>query len=160
MIYYYIIILIILFYSIKTISKNTTPINKLIDRSYPENNDSISILLDRIEWTNHYPGRIQYIFRFIIYSIIISLINSIIIYNKLPDGKIFIQLMLGIFIVLLTLNSFFSHHADKFASYSIEKNVKFLRKKLGVKRGDFNKLSRRKKHFSGKDNCFTFFYKY
>lgn len=157
---HYIIVLILLLFSLKVIRKDTTPINDLVDKSYPNIDDSVSVLLDRIEWSNHYPGRIKYIFRFIIYSFIITLITNIIVFEKLKDGKLFLQLMISITIILLVLNSFFSHHADKFGSSAIDENIRLIRKKLNKKRGNFNNLSKRTIPFTGKDKCFTFFYKF
>jgi hypothetical protein len=157
---HYIIVFILLIFSLKIVSKYTTPINELIDKSYPNIDDNVSILLDRIEWTNHYQGRIKYIFRFIIYSFIITLITNIIIFEKLKDGKLFLQLMISICIILLVLNSFFNHHSDKFGASSIDESINLIRKKINKKRGNFSKLSRRTLPFTGKDKCFTFFYKY
>jgi hypothetical protein len=158
--YYYLIIILIFLFSLKEIQKNTSPSSLLINKSYPTSEDNISTILDRIEWGNHYPGRVEYVYRFLAYAFVITFISHIIIYNKLGSGKIFLQMMISIFFILFMLHSFFSHHADKFFSYSIDENISLLRKKLNKKRGNFKNLSRTTKNFSGKDGCFRFFYRF
>lgn len=160
MIIYYIIIILIFLYSLKQISLNTGPTNPLINKGYPTKDDNINIILDRLEWSNHYPGRIVYLYRYLLYSVIISFISSIIIFNKLPSGQLFMQMTLGIFVILFMLQSFFSHHADKFSSFCIDENLKLIRKHLNKKRGNFNKLSKTTTKFTGKDECLRFFYRF
>lgn len=168
---YYSIIIIIVIISIKLVGKNCTPINDLVDKAYPNKDDNISTIIDRIEWANHYPGRIEYKLRYIIYSFILSLLLSVVLFgfNKssnnissanTPSGKLFLQTMITCWVVLVALQSFFCHHADKFYSYSIDENLKKLRKKLKKRKGKFNLLSKREEKFTGKDGCFTFYYKY
>lgn len=156
---YYSIVIIITIISIKIISKTCTPINNLVDKSYPQNNDNIQTILDRIDWANHYPGRIQYKLRYIVYSFIIALLLSIVIFNKMVNGKLFLQMMIAIWVILVALQSFFCHHSDKFFSYSIAENLKKLRKKLNKRKGKFSNLTKRSEKFTGKDGCFTFYYK-
>lgn len=154
------LIIIFLFFiiSIYNISSNkgTGPAHELIDKGYPKSDDKINILVDRIEWSNHYIGRIRYVYRYFIYSVILSFIINIIIHNKIIISNL-IKLILPILCCLLILNLYFIETCDKFHNFCIDKNLNILRKKLNIKRGIFNKLNKIK---INNNKPFAFYYKY
>ena len=72
------------------------------------------------------------------------------------------QSIMVMWIALTMMSSYFSHHADKFSSYCIDKNLDDIRKRLNIAPYDHKdaceKLSANKEKVHGSHGCFTFFY--
>ena len=150
-------ILIILGVCLYKIKDQLGPSSDGVMKGYGKRDENILILLDRIQWVNHYPARRNIIARYGLYSIIISFIMSILYESKLHTQTL-IQSIIIIWILLLCAYSFFEHHSDKFSSYYIDNNLKHIRRKLKLK-SSIDTLCTNKKQFTGKDGCFTFIYK-
>jgi len=129
--------------------------SSLTKKGYGKSTETIGTLLDRIQWSNHYLGRIPLYSRYMFYSIIITFFVSIIYCNT--DSWFFLQNTLVICLILITANSYFSYHADKFPSYYIDKNIKHIRKKLKLE--PKFKLSTYELKDSTRNKCYHFIYR-
>lgn len=128
------------------------------NKSYSQKDDTNSILLDRIQWANNYPGRLNLVPRMIFYAIACVTACSCILLNEMPDSITFIGAVLCVWLFLMSFNGFFSHHGDKFCAYAIENNVEKLRRRLGYKKGDFSTLTKQTDKFSPDHHCPNFVY--
>ena len=97
-------------------------------------NEMASTLLDRLEWVSDYKDRINVIPQIYIISLIISIIVSITMINRLPSGTRLFYMIMIIFLLMLFGLNFFVYHTDRFVPYHIKKNVQYLRKNLKLKR--------------------------
>jgi uncharacterized membrane protein len=127
-------------------------------KGYGNKTESVGVLLDRIQWANHYPVRTNLFFRYALYSVVISFFASVI-YEKEISVQNNLQCIIIIWMLLLGFHSFFNHHADKFSSYFIDNNLNYIRSKLNIK-SNIDNLSENYKRFSSNDDCATFIYKY
>lgn len=144
------------------IRRTLNPRNNSVNRGYISELDSINTNLDRAQWSNHYTGRIPNYARYFMYSVFLTFFANIIFTSGNADGKTFFQSVIISWIFLIMVTSYFSHHADKFSSYCIDKNLCEIRKKLGIKQYDHelssSNLSCNKDMTNGSDGYFTFFY--
>ena len=154
----YIVVIIVLILSLYFITPTLFSIGYLCNKGYYQNSDTIEIMLDRIQWANHYTGRLNIAPRYIFFAISIATSSSIILLNKMPDPMLFIGTVICTWLFLMCFGGFFSHHADKFNNYAIDQNVDKLRKKLGCVKGDFSKLEKQTVKFSPDDDCPNFVY--
>lgn len=155
MLLYSIIIITIFIFTIYKIFKyNYGHLNPYIIKGYGKNTENIKILLDRIEYSNHYFGRYNINVRYGFYSIIIAFLMNIIHCEKY-NSLYMLQSILIIWSILICMNGFFIHHSDKFASYYIDNNINIIRSKLNLK-SDIKKL-KSYKNFKD-DNCINFVY--
>jgi hypothetical protein len=159
---YHIIVILLFILSILSIKRTLNPRNDSVNRGYGTTNESIKTLLDRTQWSNHYTGRIPIYFRFLLYAIFITFATNIIFTDGKANGKTFIQSVMVIWIILIMLSSYFSHHADKFSSYCINENLNNIRKRLAIESYDHENackyLSANKNPVDGRHGCFAFFY--
>lgn len=109
-------------------------------KSYGTKNESIQVLLDRIDWANNHNNRIDYSVRYLLYALIISLFANIIYQENEYNCIHILQCTLVVWIVLMRANTFFYYHADMFSNNFANENIKHLRKKLKVK-SNINNLS-------------------
>ena len=130
--FYLLLTVVIIVLSYITVHDNTVHgVNNI--NAYGEKKDSVNVLLDRIVWASNYSGRVSITIRYLLYSIMIVIFVGIIMLNRLPKPIIYIQ---GVFIcwfILISFDSYITHHNDKYHDYAIIRNVKLLRKKLGIK---------------------------
>ena len=161
----YFTVFLIFIWCIITITKQLGPVNINNNKAYPEKEDTIDILLKRIEWNNNYNGRVNYFGREMFRAIIIVFALSILLFEKLPKGIVFIQMILVVLFCLYVCQNYASYHADKFSNYATECSLKQLRKrlkKLGLVKIDNicnENLSERKTKFSAPHECFLYQYK-
>ena len=153
----YLVIIILTIFSLLKIVIVTSPKAKIFQKGYSKKSETIETLLDRIEYNNNYKGRINLYYRFFLQAIIIVLISSIIIINKIPKGITLLQLVFIIWIILVLYNNFFEYHADKFPSYAIKKNLKHIREKLNYKK-DLSSLTNNNYKFKSSAKCYLFNY--
>jgi hypothetical protein len=156
LIFYVIIVIIVKWLQDKT-TVDYEPEGKKNNKSYGKNSESIPVLLDRIEWANHYTGRIDIFSRFLRDSIILSFMLCIIIQNGIPSPLLYIQCVLITYILLRSFYFYSRHHCDKFHSYSIDRNINILRKKLKLKKRRIPDITKYK--FSGQSKCWNFIYR-
>lgn len=93
--------------------------------------DSVETLVARIKWANGYTRRVSYTLRYLIYACIISWLVCIVVENVKP--WVLIQLVLVIWLALMSFHRYFYHHADKYPHYYIHDNVCQIQKLLGLK---------------------------
>lgn len=155
-IYYLTVIIIFIVSAYETFKNHIGPSNSTVMKGYSKGSESIPILLDRIQWANHYPARMQIAARYGFYAILISFFVSIVYESKL-NAQNFLQSVLIVWVLLIGTNSFFGHHSDKFSSHYIDDNLTHIRRKLGLK-SDVLKLCVNYKNFKGRDDCSTFVY--
>lgn len=124
-----VIIIVILF--IKSINKNTIHAENNI-RAYGEKHDDIKSLLNRIEWSSNYSGRVNYFIRYLFYSLFITLFVGIVMLNKIPKPMVYCQSAFACWFCLISLHGYMTHHCDKYHDYAIKRNVKLLKKKLNI----------------------------
>ena len=84
--------------------------SKNVTKGYNHKDDTISVLLDRIQWSVHYPGRISFTIRYFFISTIIAFAVYILLFNKFPssDGVTIVQLILVIWFFLMGYHSYFT----------------------------------------------------
>lgn len=126
------------------------------NKSYGTNDDSVSILLDRIELSNNYNRRLKLLPRMFFTSIMIVLFLNSVIQKTVFKPTIFLQSVIVCFVIIRSLHKYTTHHYDKFSNYAILRNIKILRKKLNLKKG--NKLSEYKKKFLVNSEAWNFTY--
>jgi len=152
-IYTFIIILICIL-SLYIISRQLSPNKDIFIKGRPYIDDDISTNIDRIDWSNKYPGRVNMIGRYGLYAIVISFFTGIIYTNNI-DSFTMLQSVIVVWLVLITSHSFFTHHADKFCNYFIDSNIKHIRKKLNIG-SDINNLSYDNTKLKRTDKCFSY----
>ena len=153
----YLIITILTIFSLLKIVRVTTPASEIFQKGYGNKEETITTLLDRIEYNNNYKGRLNIYYRFFLESVIIALISSIIIINKIPKAITLLQLIFIVWIILVLYNGYFEYHADKFPAYAIKKNLNHIRHKLNCKK-KLNSLTDNKYKFKHSANCYLFNY--
>jgi hypothetical protein len=154
----YIVVFIVLIISLCFITPTLFSNGNLYNKGYYQTSDTTEIMLDRIQWANHYTGRLNRVPRYIFFAISIATSSSIILLNKMPDPILFIGTTVCAWLFLMCFSGFFSHHADKFANFAVDQNVNKLREKLGCTKGDFSKLEKQTDKFSPNDGCPNFVY--
>jgi len=125
---YYILVAIVL--KILWPYVNYTPTDKCFNCAYGSSKDSIGTIIDRIDWANHYKGRIPHTLRYLFCAIILTFLILFIYENSVPKFSRFIQCLFISWIVLVAFYEYTQHHGDKYAHYGIHRNTKLLRKKL------------------------------
>lgn len=154
----YVVAAALLVLSLYLVKKDTGSVNQAVRKGYKQSGDTTSTMLDRIEWSNHHRGRVSFAGRYMFYALVITLAASIIFVNGFPPASTFLQMAIVTWLALMSFHSYFSHHADKFSSYTIDSNLAAVRKKLGLEKGDLSKLSEQLEGLPGHHGCFTFFY--
>jgi len=126
----FIIVLLFIVSLYVTFKYNVGIDSKITNKGYGNSQESISILLDRVQWSTHYKGRLDIYSRFMIYSVIISFFVSII--NERINSLFLLQTIIIVWLILISTDSYFTYHSDKYSSYFIDKNLSHIRKKLKI----------------------------
>jgi hypothetical protein len=151
----YIIIVILFIIILLILRQELNPFNKTNNKSYANENDDISTLLDRIEWSALREDRVSWKIRYLVWSFIISWLSCMIILENTPKVSLFLKLWFIIWFAICSLHGFFYWHADKFTDYNIIKNTKNIRKKLNLSMNKNLSVST-KKDFKGSEEPWTF----
>ncbi len=154
-VFYTLIILLIASLLVKS-TKEYTPEGKNNINGYGIMNDSIGTLLDRIEWSSSYRGRINASIRYLFYAIVVTLIILCLANNKTPEPLLFIQCTFVAWVFMRGFYYYSIHHCDKFSDYAIQRNIKILRKKLSIKKGKISPAITKK--FKSFSKCWNFNY--
>jgi len=133
-IWFYLISIILLIIGIIYSMNTTGTHHKGVYKGYGTDLENIPTLLSRIRWVSHSRGRINYEARYIIYAFILTLMSGFISYNRIIPGKKFIQILVSMWLILISLHRFYEHHAEKFVHYCVDSNTKRIMKKLKVKK--------------------------
>lgn len=98
--------------------------------------DSVSELLDRIDWSSYLEKRITMWYRMFMVTVIAIALIVVIVLRKLPTPPALILLSVSIFIPFYASHQLHYVHGDIYNDYYIRRNVRLLRAKLGLKRFD------------------------
>lgn len=147
-----VLIVVLIFYYCKKYSGIA-----VYSKGYGHPKDTVETLFDRMEWANHYKGRDAIFLRHFLYSLVITFVVLSVLENRLPSIQKYFQGVFLVFLMLQTFYNYFQYHAEKFAHFSIEDNIKLLRKKLKLKKGRLSKIWYTK--FPGASPCRNFSYK-
>lgn len=146
----YLIIIIVIIVVLVVASKGISKERKgrgIPDRRYVDGNgtayyqgrgcrdDSVSELLDRIDWATYVDKRTTLWFRTIILTVIATALVTALVIRKLPTPPTLIMLIVAIFIPFYAGHQLHYVHGDIYNDYYIKRNVELLRKKLDVKKG-------------------------
>jgi hypothetical protein len=130
---FYLLLLILLISALtSSILQGVGPTAKHVVLGYGKEDEDIGTLIDRIQYSNQYPGRINMVPRFAFLACLISGLACVT-YNSMRQPRLVILCILITWMVLTGFNSFFMHHCDKFTSYYTKRNIQHLRKKLNLK---------------------------
>ena len=152
------LIIILIVSVVMTCTENLGAENDNVIKGYGHPNEPLEVLLDRIDWSNHYHGRAKFVYRYGIYSVLIAFVTSII-YEPTLDPINMLQATLVVWMFLLGAHSFFSFHSDKFSSYFIDNNLEHIRAKLSLDENVSNLKVNQVKKFPRNSDCTTFIYR-
>jgi hypothetical protein len=147
------ILVIIVAYCALIAGPQSSPENSAYNRGYGEDSDTVDTLVSRIEWSNHYKSRIHLVHRFVVFSFIIGVVVITCIQNRIPSGIDLARFVFICTVMSLALNKYITHHGEKFPHYAIDRNVKLLRKKLGLQK---NLPTRNLQIFPNTSECWNF----
>lgn len=101
--------------------------------------DSVSELLDRIDWSTYLEYRLSILQRLFIPIVISVLFIMVFVMNKVPTPGKTILLFLSIFVPAYATHQLYYIHGDVYNDYYIKRNVELIREKLGLKKGKVEK---------------------
>lgn len=119
-------------------SKKYIPEGEYNNKAFYNHTDTVEKILSRIEWAALYNTRVNYLLRYSIYSLLISLISSYIIIGSLPSLHVYFQLWVCIIIILYSFHGYYNWHRDKFTQYSILNNIHKIREIFDYKKTDID----------------------
>lgn len=125
-------------------------------RIHPLEGDTISDVIDRIEWSLLRENRVNYHFRYLLWGLWVTFLGTYLIAGTLPSPGVFLRNWVAISIILIALHGFYYWHADKFSTFASLSALEKLRRTLGLQRGDFSKLKSSDRVFAGEDPPWTF----
>ena len=134
------------------------PTDETNKRIHPVKDDTISDVIDRIEWSLLRENRVNYQFRYLLWGLWITFLGSYLIAGTLPSPGMFLRNWVGISIILISLHGFYHWHTDKFSGFANLSGLEKIRDMLGLKRGDLSKLRSCERVFVGQDAPWTFTY--
>lgn len=97
--------------------------------------DSVSILLDRIDWATYAEKKTTLWYKQFITAVIVAGLIAILIMRKIPSPSQSIMLIVIIFIPIYAVHQLRYVHGDIHNDYNIKNNVDLLRQKLNLKKG-------------------------
>lgn len=150
-----VVLVIIFILALYRANQNYSPECSIYNKGYGSGRDNVNILLDRIQYANHYKGRLNIYSRHIVYAFLIVVVLS----QIWPSISI-LQFIQAVFVTFLLIQSFYvytQHHSEKFPHYSIDRNIRLIKKKLRLKGAC--KLSPSKRIFSSASSCWNFTYR-
>lgn len=151
-----IIVILLLVACVVWIEAANGPNDETNNKSYPDKNENIGKILDRMEWAAIRHVRVRYVTKFLLWGVWLTFFCSFLFLGKLPTPGIFFRNWILTTISLLCLSGFYYWHSDKFSEYGILKGICILRHRLGVKAGDHNLLSPLPHKVKGSEAPFVF----
>lgn len=132
----HIILVIILFLSVYNQRLYIGPNNLAVNKGRGSKDESVSKLIDRIEWSSNIKTRINMATRLYWISYVIAFLTVGCITNKTPDGLLTLYSIIITWVILFASITYFDFHSENFAPSYTKKNISFIRKKLKIKRED------------------------
>ena len=123
---------------------------------HPLQGDTISDVVDRIEWSLLRESRVNYQFRYLLWGLWVTFLGTYLIAGTLPSPGVFLRNWVVISIILISLHGFYYWHTDKFSTFASLSALEKLRKTLGLQRGELSKLGSSSETFTGEDAPWTF----
>lgn len=97
--------------------------------------DSISTLLDRIDWASYVDKRTTLWYKVFIISLIVSALISLLVLRKIPSPMEFAMTMICVFIPIYAIHQHRYVHGDIYNDYNIKNNADIIRSKLNLEKG-------------------------
>ena len=132
------------------------PIDSTNIKSHHLKTDSISDLLDRVEWSLMRDNRVDYVVRYLMWGLWVTFLGSFLILGYLPRVGLFLRNWLVISVILLSLHGYYYWHSDKFSSYAALSTLETLRDRIGVEKGDIETHDTIRESPAGSDAPWTF----
>ncbi len=101
-----------------------------------DKDDSVEMLLNRIEWSSYLFKRTSLWSRILFVTIFIVLLIILVAIRKLPTPSTIVILFFVVFIPVYAAHQFFYTHGDVYNDYYIKNNVKIIRNKLNLSPGE------------------------
>jgi hypothetical protein len=98
--------------------------------------DSVAVLIDRIEWSAYLDKRTTLWQRVIITTFVVMFFVIALVLRKLPTPGTIILLFFTIFIPIYATHQLFYVHGDVYNDYYIKTNAELLREKLNLEKND------------------------
>jgi hypothetical protein len=137
-------------------TQRSGPTDGTNEKIHPVETDTLSDVIDRIEWSLLRENRINYPLRYLAWGLWVTFLGSYMITNTLPTPGTFLRTWIVTTIVLLSFHGFYHWHTDKFSSFAGLSALEKARGMLGLKRGDFSELKSSDRVFTGEDPPWTF----
>lgn len=96
--------------------------------------DSVSELLDRIDWSTYLEKRVTLWYRMLVPVLVAAILIAVLVMRKVPHPATLIILVILIFIPIYAIRQFDYVHGDVYNDYYIKRNVALLRAKLGLEK--------------------------
>ena len=140
------------------IKQKAGPLDHTHSKSYHLKTDSISDLIDRVEWSLLRDNRVDYMTRYLMWGLWLTFLGSFLIRGNLPSASIFLRNWIIISLILMSLHGYYYWHSDKFSSFASLRALEALRETLGTNKGDVKSLDSyyRNKRCFGSDAPWTF----
>ena len=98
--------------------------------------DSVEMLLNRIEWNTDFNKRYSYWPRVLLATVISVLLISILVYRKMPPISHIVLMIIIIFVVFYATGQYMYTHGDIYRDFYTRDDVNLIRKKLGLPAGE------------------------
>ena len=125
------IIVVLVLYVLYT--QRSGPTDGTNEKIHPVETDTLSDVIDRIEWSLLRENRINYPLRYLACGLWVTFLGSYMITNTLPTPGTFLRTWIVMTIVLLSLHGFYHWHTDKFSSFAGLSALATARGQLGLK---------------------------
>ena len=97
--------------------------------------DSVAVLLDRLEWLSRLERRITWWQRMVIPTAIVTVLVILIVFRGLPTPTQIILLIIVIFLPFILFHAFYHTHGDYYMFYYVRKDTQLIRDKLKLVKG-------------------------
>lgn len=133
---FYVIIIILIIVTFFESTYDYGPDRECNMYGYGNKDEEIPVLFDRIDWANKYPTRVNLYTRALFRSIFVVIIAFVVMTGVFPSPSQGIKGIFVAFVLTIGFDNFQIFHCDKFTNYNIERNLRLLREKMRVKRGE------------------------
>lgn len=131
--------------------------SKVWTRAYGDKQEDIETLLNRIQWANNFRSQLRIPLRHLFISLIISLCVLTLMCDGAPSIPDYVRTVFVMFVLLQAFYNFSQFHCEKFPHYAIDRNVRLIRKRCGIRRSKLPPQSRIQK-FPVVSACYNYTY--